>query len=344
MGLLATLGGCGKPTGKKPSRDLPVVIAARPVPHNFVDWIEAVGTARANEQVTLAAPVTDRITRLNFADGGYVRAGQVIAVLAQGAETASLAGAMAAERQANQQLDRIRSLSARGFATKSVLDEQVSAAARASASAGEARAQIGDRVIRAPFGGYASLRTISTGAIVNAGMPIATISDISRIKLDFTIPERLLRAIRPGQAIAAVAAAYPETPFRGTITTIDPVIDPSTRAVLVRAILPNPGNRLKPGMLLTVGVESASRAAMAVPELAVIGEGSTHYVYVVGKDDKAARVAVTTGTHDDGLIEVRGLKADALVIGEGVVKVTEGTRVRVAGAAGKRPGKSQAGE
>ena len=336
--LLLALAACGEGKGNRAPRDPPTIVATTPVRHVFVDRVEAVGTARANEQVTLAAPVTERITQLNFADGGYVQRGQVVAVLAQGQESASLTGAVAAERQANQQLARIRALSARGFATNSLLDEQVSAAARARAAAGEARAQIGDRVIRAPFGGFASLRTISAGAIVTAGTPIATISDVSRIKLDFTVPETMLRSIRPGQGIVALAAAYPDSPFRGTIATIDPVIDPATRAVQVRALLPNPGNALKPGMLLTVGVESASRTAMAVPELAVVGEGSERFVYLVGKDGKAVRTPVTTGSRDKGLIEVKGLKPDAKVIGEGVVKVTEGMRVRVRGEGGDKPG------
>ena len=101
----------------------------------------------------------------------------MIAVLAQGQETAALAGASAQARVAEQQLARVSALRQRGFATKSSLDTQVATAAAARAQAAEARASISDRVIRAPFSGYASLRKISLGAVVGQGTEIATISE-----------------------------------------------------------------------------------------------------------------------------------------------------------------------
>ena len=330
LSLTLMVAACGG-AERRPERQPPLVSAAPTKAHLFVDRIEAVGTARANEQVTLSSPVTERIADLRFDDGNQVARGQILVVLDQGQEQAALAGAQAAERQAEAQLTRVRSLSERGFATGALLDQQLAAAQTARASADNARAQIADRVLRAPFSGLVSLRNISEGAIVNAGTPIATVSDLSRIKLDFSVPEGMLPSLRVGQPIQAMAAAYPDQPFRGVISTIDPVIDPVTRAVLVRAVLPNPGYRVKPGMLMTVRVESASRMAQAVPELAVIGEGAERFVYVVGPGNKATRARVEVGSRDSGLIEVRGLKPGQRVIGEGVVKVAEGTRVRVQG-------------
>ena len=107
-------------------------------------------------------------------------------------------------------------------------------------------------MIRAPFAGWVSLRNISVGAIAGQGTEIATVSDLSTIKLDFTVPETMLAAIREGLTIDARAAAYPDRPFNGTIRTIDPVIDPNTRAVTVRALLPNPDRMLRPGMMMRV--------------------------------------------------------------------------------------------
>ncbi|HMO68786.1 MAG TPA: biotin/lipoyl-binding protein, partial [Novosphingobium sp.] len=140
--------------------------------HEFVEQIEAVGTARANEQVTIAAPVTERLDRVLFTDGMRVSRGQLLAVLSQGQQTASLAGAEAARRQAVAQQERIQSLFDRGFSTRAQLEQQQAAAERARAEAASARADIADRMIRAPFAGITSLRTISAGAIVQAGTPI----------------------------------------------------------------------------------------------------------------------------------------------------------------------------
>jgi membrane fusion protein (multidrug efflux system) len=335
--LLFALSSCGGGDGDK-QRQLPLVTAEVVRSAPFVDRIEAVGTARAKEQVTLSAPVTERIVRIHFEDGGYVRAGQVVAELAQGQETAELADAHARAREATQQLRRLEALKASGFATNSSVDAQIAQAASARAQAAQANASIGDRVVRAPFGGWASLRTISAGAVVTAGTPIATISDLSEIKLDFPVPETLLSSLALGQTIEAQPAAFPGQIFRGTIATIDPVIDPATRSVMVRAILPNPGNRLKPGMLLTVVIESAQRTAPAVPELAVVGQAEQRFVFVVGAGDKVKRVLVKTGVRDRGLIEiVEGLKPGQKVVSEGVVKVSDGIQVRLAGATDTKP-------
>jgi membrane fusion protein (multidrug efflux system) len=299
----------------------------------FVERIEAVGTAVANEQVTLTAPVTERIERLNFDDGSFVRRGQVIAVLAQGQEAAQLAEALARAREASRQLERIGTLKQRGFATAASFDQQQAAASAARAQASEVRASIGDRVVRAPFAGWVSLRKISAGAVVNAGTEIATISELSLIKLDFPVPETVLAAIRPGLTIEAHSAAYPDQPFRGQIATIDPVVDPNSRAVTVRARLPNPDRKLKPGMMLTVAIETAPRLSLSVPELAVIGEGDTRYVYVVDKGNRATRVEVRTGLRSEGGIEIlEGLSPGQQVVTEGVVKLSEGMKVRLAGA------------
>ncbi|HEX8644995.1 MAG TPA: efflux RND transporter periplasmic adaptor subunit [Allosphingosinicella sp.] len=330
--LLAACGASGAEKGK--DRAPPLVKAEPASTMRFVDRIEAVGTAVANEQVTIASPVTERIVRLNFDDGSFVRRGQVVAVLQQAQEAAQLAEVQARARQAEQQLGRVTQLKNRGFATRADYDAQVAAAAAARAQGQQVRAQIGERVITAPFSGWVSLRNISAGAIVSQGTEIATISDVSTIKLDFPVPETVLAAIRPGQTIEAVSAAFPDTPFRGVIHTIDPVVDPETRAVTVRARIPNPDRRLRPGMMLTVAIETAPRMSLSVPELAIIGEGERRFVFVLADGNRARRTEVRTGLRSGGRVEIlAGLSPGQRVVTEGVVKVADGMAVRIAGAA-----------
>jgi membrane fusion protein (multidrug efflux system) len=304
--LAAALAACGGAEGADNARPAPLVAVESVRPMRFVDRVEAVGTANANEQVTLSAPVTERLIRINF--------------------------------DAGQQLSRISELRRRGFATRANQDTQVAAAATARAEAAEARASIGDRVITAPFSGWVSLRTISPGAIVAAGTEIATVSDISRIKLDFSVPETLLPVLRPGLPIEAVSAAWGNEPFRGQIANIDPVVDPNTRAVKVRATLPNPDRRLRPGMLLTVNIDTEPRTALSVPELAVVGEGDRRFVYVLGDKGEVKRTQIRTGIRSGGMIEVlQGLRPGQRVVSEGVVKLSDGMKVRVAGAGNVAP-------
>jgi membrane fusion protein (multidrug efflux system) len=161
----------------------------------------------------------------------------------------------------------------------------------------------------------------------------------------------VLSVLKPGLAIEARSAAYPDRPFRGQIATIDPVLDPNSRAVTVRARLPNPDRKLKPGMLLTVGIETAPRLSLSVPELAVVGEGDARYVYTIGEGNEAMRVQVRTGLRSGGRIEIlEGLRPGHRVVTEGVVKLSDGMKVRLAGARnagapgeGRRKGKQGGG-
>lgn len=340
LALLVALSGCSGGEERR-DRPTPLVTLAAVAQHQFADRYTAVGNANANEQVSVRAPVTERITQLGFGDGAYVRRGQMLAVLAQGQETASLASAQAQLRDAEAQLARVTALQRRGFATNASLDNATATAASARAAANEAGASVGDRIIRAPFSGRVSLRRISVGAVVTAGDEIATVSDIGSIKLDFTIPETMLTNVKVGQVVTAKAAAYPDALFSGRIEAIDPVVNVATRTATLRAVIPNRGGVLKPGMLLTVTVESNARTALAVPELAIVREGDTSYVYTIDAQQKAKRIPVRTGARDGNLVEiVDGLSAGDRIVSEGVVKLSDGATVRVKGASGKAPDKA----
>jgi membrane fusion protein, multidrug efflux system len=151
------------------------------------------------------------------------------------------------------------------------------------------------------------------------------------------VPETLLARVKAGQTINAVAAAWPDQPFTGTIDSVDPVLNADTRAATVRAILPNGDRRLKPGMLLTVTIEAAARESPAVPELAIVGEGEQSFVFVVEKD-AARRVPVRTGIRQNGMVEIlSGIQPGQRVITEGVVKVTDGQKIRLASQGNSQP-------
>jgi membrane fusion protein (multidrug efflux system) len=330
-------GGPGKPgAGGPPGQGgpggpprAPAVVVGTVATKNFVDRIEAVGTAVANEQADLNSTVTERIARVNFTDGAFVPKGAVIAELVRSEQGAALTQSEARLKEAQSQLERLQALQKQGFATRAQIETAQAAVDVAGGQVAASRSQIGDRVIRAPFSGWLSLRRISAGTVVNAGTPIATIVDYSRIKLDFPLPETYLAAVQPGAPIRAVAAAFPERVFEGAVSSIDPVIDPVTRAATVRAILPNADRVLRPGMLMTVALESRPRTAMVVPELAVVGLGEQRYVFRVDSENVANRVPVRTGQRRDGLLEVvSGLAPGDRIVVEGTVKVRDGLSVK----------------
>lgn len=326
--IAALLAGCGGDVQDEGAR-APTVLGGTVLPMRFSDSIEAVGTAYARESTTLTSTVTERVDSVRFTDGASVRRGDVIAALSSREENADLASARARAQEANQQLTRLNELQQRGFATNARVDEQVALRDQARASAGAIRAQIGDRIIRAPFAGVVGLRKISPGTVVTAGTPIATVSDISSIKLDFTLPERFLSAISRGQPIEAIAAAYPDSVFRGEIDGIDPQIDAVTRAVTVRAILPNADRRLRPGMLLTVAIVTNPREALAVPELAIVAQRDRQFVFRLDANNVANRVPIETGMRMKGMVEITsGLKRGDRIVADGVVKVRDDAPVK----------------
>ena len=215
----------------------PVTVLAEPVQRQSIaESVEALGTARARESVTLTANLTDTVRRVNFQDGDFVEAGAVLVELTNEEEQAQLEEARAGLEEAQRQLTRLEDLGQRGIAAASDVDEARAAAEAAQARLNTILARLRDRVIRAPFGGLLGFREVSTGTLVTPGTTITTLDDISEIKLDFTVPETALGLLRTGGTIYARSAAWGDREFAGTIDTVGSRVDPVTRAATVRAL------------------------------------------------------------------------------------------------------------
>jgi membrane fusion protein (multidrug efflux system) len=310
----------------------PPLVGVSPVERQaFYDTLNAIGTANANESLIVTAKVTDTVSAVDFEDGDYVEAGAVLVQLTNREEEALLAEARANLDDAEAQLARIDSMASQNLISMSELD-----AARSRAEASQARldtvlARLSDRLIRAPFSGVLGFRQISTGTLLQPNTPITTLDDISIIKLDFTVPEKFLGAVPPGARVLARAASYPDREFEGIVTTVGSRVDPVTRALQVRAHIPNEDAALRPGMLLTVRVVAAERLALAVPENAVYQIQDRAYVFVVDAEQIAHERQIETGDRRFGTVEVLGgLEEGERIVTEGIVKLRDGTRVRLA--------------
>jgi membrane fusion protein (multidrug efflux system) len=324
----------GEPSGGGRPRSFgPVLVVATPVERNrWVTSIEALGTAKANESVTLTASLTDTIRRVNFDDGDFVEAGTVLVELTSREEEAQLAEARANLGEAERQLRRLEDLDKQGIAATSDVDEARSQAAAAKARLDTVVARLQDRLIRAPFSGLLGFRDISPGTLLMPGEAITTLDDVSSIKLDFTIPETVLNQIQPGGKVIAKSAGTADTTFEGTIRTIGSRVDPVSRAAVVRAIIDNPDGLLRPGMLLTVTIITEDRDALIVPERAVVQNGDAAMVYVVVDGKRAMPRPIQLGARQPGIVEVTGgLAAGELIVTEGVIKMRPGVEVRLAG-------------
>jgi membrane fusion protein (multidrug efflux system) len=311
-------------TAQRPTEVITTQVQSSP----WRDSIEALGTTGANESLTITAKVTETVARVNFSDGDLAEAGQVLVDLTGRAEVAQLEEARAALKEAQQQLDRQQDLVSAGTIARSQLDTQVAARDSARARMDAIRARLADRVITAPFDGVLGFRQVSPGTLVTPGTAIATLDDISVIKLDFSVPETFLGSLAAGQQITARSAAWPGEDFAGVVSTLDSRIDPVTRSVQVRAEIPNPKRQLRPGMLMTVQLFRPERQVLAIPELALLQVGSTAFVYRVDQAGSVEQANVTIGARRRGEVEiVSGLQAGDRIIVEGTVKVRPGARV-----------------
>lgn len=296
----------------------------------FANRIEAIGTARANESVTLTARVSETVQAVHFEDGALVEQGDVLVELTRSEELADLEEARANLREAERQYARAADLVERGNASRALLDERQRAVEASRSRIEAAEARIADRVVRAPFTGVLGLRDVSPGTLVSPGDEITTLDDISLIKLDFSVPERFLSTLSQGQDVTAGSAAYPEMEFTGTVKTVGTRVDPVTRAVKVRAEIPNPEGLLRPGMLLSVELVNRRRMALAVPESALIPVGTDQYVFTLDEEDIARRVRVTIGARRPGVVEiVSGLEPGDRVVTSGAMRLRPDTKVRV---------------
>ncbi len=301
-------------------------------PSQWIDTIDAIGTAHAKESVTLTAKVSEMVKSVNFESGDLVHAGQVLVTLSNASDLASLDEASANYRNAQQQFERQQGLVARQLIAASALDTLRAARDAAKARMDQVRTSLADRVISAPFDGVLGLRQVSPGSLVTPGTVIATLDDVSFIKLDFSVPERELTALAKGQAVIARSDAYPDKTFDGTITSLDSRVDPVTRAIIVQAQIANPERQLRPGMLLDVAVQQPLRQSLQVPELALQQVGQQALLFVVGADGKVAQVPVRIGARRPGFVEIiDGVKAGDRVVVEGTGKLHPGSKVVEAG-------------
>ena len=304
------------------------VIVAQVQRTELTDLVEALGTLKASESVTLTALVTETVSAVHFDDGARVAAGQVLVEMTSAEEQALLNEARVARDDAERQLKRVRSLARQGSASESLLDQQQRDFDTARARLEAIESRLGDRVIKAPFAGVVGLRQISVGALVNPGEAITTLDDDRVMKLDFPVPSVFLPSLEKGLAIEARAQAWPDQVFSGRVAAVDSRVDPLTRSVLVRALIDNPDRRLRPGLLMQVALLSNARSALVVPEEALEPEGRQQYVWQVQADSSVVRVPVQVGSRQPGRAEIlSGLQEGDRVVIHGHQKIRPGVTV-----------------
>lgn len=309
------------------------VIVSKLTKQPFADTIEALGTTKANESIVITAQTTEKVADIFFDDGQIVKKDELLIILDKSEEEAALSAAKAMHTQNQAAYNRAKNLQSTKALSKGTLDERLAALKQSEATIQEIEARISKHMIKAPFDGILGLREVSVGTLIQPGDAITTLDDISKIKVDFDVPAIFLSGLSVGMPIVGKVDAYKDHEFHGKVTAINTKVDPITRSVTVRAILPNDHNLLKSGLLMRISLFKNPREALLIPEESLIKKGNKNYVYLVDtkeKDSKVILQEVQIGQRQVGYVEaLSGVKENDIVVTHGIVKLRDGAPISI---------------
>ena len=198
------------------------------------------------------------------------------------------------------------------------------------------RAQMAEKVVRAPFGGRLGLRAVDLGQYLTAGMAVVTLQALDPIYVDFSLPQQQVAGVAAGQPVQVRIDTYPGRVFEARVLAVDSRIDAASRMASVRATLRNPDHALLPGMFATVGLtQGPPHPAVTVPATAISYNPYGDFVYVLAPSGQAgimtaqSRVVTLGEARGDRVVVLTGLGAGETVVTAGQVKLRQGAPVRV---------------
>jgi RND family efflux transporter MFP subunit len=311
---------------------------------NIPDVVEAVGTLRAAETSQLAAQMMGNIVEVRVREGDHVQRGQILAVIDDAQPRAALDRAAAADLAAQQEISASESDFALSQATfkryqtlydrKSVSPQEFdeikaryqaaqarcemarAGQAQTKAALQQARTVLGYARIVAPFDGLVTEKKADVGTLASPGMPIFTVEDLHRYRLEVTVNETDLRYVRPGQQVSVSIDALGDRELKGKVIEIVPAADPGSRSFLVKVELPS-DPALRSGLFGRAQFTRGERSALLIPRTAIVERGQLQGIYVLDQNRIAGLRYITLGNPTAQQVEVlAGLQAGEMLIGD----------------------------
>lgn len=314
---------------KPPAAYAPSVIVEKVTSQTIYTPLEALGTTKALNTILLTPNTTEKVSEILFKEGTFVHKNDVLLRLNQQEEQANLQSAQALFSEAEETFNRAKGLRKTKNISNADFKKRKTDLLEAEARLNILKSYIRDLTLVAPFDGIIGLTDISLGALVQPGDPIASLSDISSLKLDFNVPALYLKDLKEGQVLKAFVEAYPQKPLLGEIKTIDTSVNPNTRTIIVRALLDNQDYLLKPGMIVNVIIETSPRQALLIAEKAILQEAKKSFVFLFDpKTQLVKRTLITLGSRIKDRVEVlTGLTDKQHIVSEGHFKIRDGIKV-----------------
>jgi membrane fusion protein (multidrug efflux system) len=301
--------------------------------------LASIGTVAAVQGVTVSADLPGTVERIAFESGQAVRAGQVLALLDTRQEQAQLATVEARRELARTNFDRMQGLLTDRVISKAEFDQATAQYRESEAQAGEIRAAIQRKTIRAPFSGILGIREVNLGQYLAGGDPLVTLQALNPIHVNFGVPQQAAAQVRIGRVVRVHTDSSPAVDLTGRVTAIDSVVDEATRNIQVQATLENPGRALRPGMFVQAELSlGRADAVMALPASAISYAPYGDSVFVVSDltDEQGRRYRgvrqqfVKLGpARGDQVAVVSGVEAGDVVVTSGVFKLRNGAAVEI---------------
>ena len=295
----------------------------------LLDRVLATGSLRANESVDLAAETSGKITHILFTEGRRVSQGDLLVKINDAELVAHRERTNYRLKLAEQQVARQQALLEKGGVSQEEFDQTVNELNVLRAELNLNDAQIAKTEVRAPFGAVVGLRRVSEGTYVSPQTTIATLQDVSPMKVDFSLPEKYAGMVSRGSEIRFTVEGSDRV-YTGEVYAVEPRIDPETRTVQVRATSPNSDGSLFAGAFADIElVLNEYDNALAVPAVAVVSELRGKKVYVV-KNGRVDTRMVETGIRTDSSVQIlSGLSVQDTVLTSGLQLVRPGMPVNV---------------
>lgn len=296
----------------------------------MVEAVTVSGTLRSDEDAVISAEISGRVDGIHFDEGQEVEQGALLFTIDDAIHNAELATAEANLELSKRNYERATELLERDAGTVRARDEALAQMEINQANVNLTQTRLDKTRIKAPFAGIVGLRQVSVGEYVTPGQDLVNLEDIDPIKVDFRVPERLLRVVQTGQPVEVALEAWPERTFEGDVYAIDPQIDAGGRSIILRARIDNDDQLLRPGLFAEVRLITERREnALLVPEETLVPQDGTRYVFKI-VDGEAQRVEVEVGQRRFGQAEIlSGLERGDLVVTAGQLKLQDGAAVRV---------------
>ncbi|HLG94370.1 MAG TPA: efflux RND transporter periplasmic adaptor subunit [candidate division Zixibacteria bacterium] len=299
-------------------------------PQRLEETVRAIGTLSANEEVEIRSERSGKIRKIYFREGSAVKAGDILVKIDDSELAAQLARAEQKRKLAEQLEERQKALLEKGGVSREEYDRILTELNTLKAEEQLIRVQVEKTEIKAPFDGTIGLRYGSEGSFVTSSDRLATLQDLGSLKIDFSIPEKYARQVKPGDKVVFTVTGT-ERKFGGSVFAVEPKVDPATRTLPVRAVASNLNRALVPGGFANVELVLRQEKALLLPAGAVIPDIKGHKVFLY-QGGKAVSRDVEVGMRTSDQVEIAsGLSLGDTVITTGLLQLRPGAAVRLSG-------------